>query len=96
MLTQAWMNGIAVTVVAGSLAAAWRAIRKPAEKAPKLTGDARQTDTRAKRRVAEPERDPRPWRIYLNEAEIARRKASKIAAASPPADKGSASAGSKR
>ena len=95
-MTQAWVIGIAVAVVAGSLAEAWRAIRKPAEKAPKLTGDARQTDARAKRRVAEPERDPRPWRIYLNEAEIARRKASKIAAASPPADKGSASAGSKR
>ena len=96
MLTQAWMNGIAVAVVAGSLAAAWRAIRKPAEKAPKLTGDARQTDTRAKRRVAEPERDPRPWRIYLNEAEIARREAIKNATAHRPADEGSASAGSKR
>ncbi|MGB9418614.1 MAG: hypothetical protein WCB58_20040 [Acidobacteriaceae bacterium] len=96
MLTQAWMNGIAVAVVAGSLAAAWRAIRKPAERAQKPTVNARKTDAQAKRRVAEPERDPRPWRIYLNEAEIARREASKIAAAHRPADEESASAGSKR
>jgi hypothetical protein len=90
------MNGIAVAVVAGSLAAAWRAIRKPAEKAPKPTEDARNRDAREKRRVGEPERDPRPWRIYLNEAEIARREASESAAAHRPADEGSASAGSKR
>lgn len=96
MLTQAWVNGIAVAVVGGSLAAAWRAIRKPAERAPKTTGDAWKTDARAERRVAEPERDPRPWRIYLNEAEIERREASKSAIARRPADEGSASAGSKR
>ena len=95
MLTQAWMNGIAVAVVAGSLAA-WRAIRKPTKRAPKPTEDARNRDAREKRRVAEPERDTRPWRIYLNEAEIARREASKSTAANRPADKGSASAGSKR
>jgi hypothetical protein len=96
MLTQAWMNGIAVAVVAGSLAAAWRVIHKPAEKAPKPSVDARKTVAQAKRRVAEPERDPRPWRIYLNEAEIARREAIKSATAHRPADEGSASAGSKR
>jgi hypothetical protein len=90
------MNGIAVAVVAGSLAAVWRAIRKPAERAPKPTKDARKSNARAKRRVTEPERDPRPWRIYLNEAEIARREASKDATAHRSADEGSASAGSKR
>jgi hypothetical protein len=93
MLTQAWTNGIAVAVVAGSLAAAWRATRKPAKRA-KPTEDAWKSDARVKRQVAKPERDPRPWRIYLNEAEIARREAVKSAAASRPADE--ASAGAKR
>ena len=97
MLTQAWVNGIAVAVVAGSLAAAWRAMRKRrnrAARAAKPTEEARKSATRAKRQVAEPQRDPRPWRVYLNEAEIARREAIKSAAARPPADE--ASAGSKR
>jgi hypothetical protein len=81
MLTQAWVNGIAVAVVAGSLAAAWHAMRKRRDRAAK-----RKTGVRAKRQVAEPERDPRPWRIYLNEAEIERREAIKKAAAPPPAE----------
>ena len=91
MLTHAWVDGIAVAVVAGGLTAAWRARRNRAAKAAK---DARKSGARAERRVAEPQRDPRPWRIYLNEAEIERREAIKRAAANPPADE--ASAGSKR
>jgi hypothetical protein len=84
-------------VVAGSLTAAWRATRKRrnrSAKAAKPTEEARKAGARAERRVAEPQRDPRPWRIYLNEAEIERREAIKRAAARPPADE--ASAGSKR
>ena len=97
MLTQAWVNGIAAAVVAGSLAAVWLAMRgrrNRAAKAANPTEDTPQSGTRAKRQVAEPQRDPRPWRIYLNEAEIERREAIKRAAANPPADE--ASAGSQR
>jgi hypothetical protein len=83
MLTHAWVNGIAVAVVAGSLAAAWYATRKRRDTAAKSAKGARKTAVRAERQVAEPERDPRPWRIYLNEAEIERREAIKKAAAPP-------------
>jgi hypothetical protein len=86
MLTQAWVNGIAVAVVAGSLAAAWHAMRKRRDRAAMPAQGARKTGVRAKRQVAEPERDPPPWRIYLNEAEIERREAIKKAAAPPPAE----------
>ena len=78
MLLQAWVNGIAIAVVAAILINAWLALRARAKHSTKPkevpSPVSIQKTPRSRTRVAS-NKDERRWALLRNEAEIARRRA---------------------
>ena len=88
MLTQAWMNGIAIAVVGAGLVNAWLAVRSPAKRAAKLKESSRQESSQPDssehaleaQALPDPEqtshtRESLRWAVLRNEEEIRRRQA---------------------
>jgi hypothetical protein len=88
MLTQAWMNGIAIAVVGAGLVNAWLAVRSPTKRAAKPKESSRQESSQPEssehaleaQALPDPERtihtrESLRWAVLRNEEEIRRRQA---------------------
>jgi hypothetical protein len=83
VLTQAWVNGIAIAVVAASLVNAWLAVRPQTKRAakPKVSSEQASSEHAVEAQaLPEPEgtihtRESLRWAVLRNEEEIHRRQA---------------------
>ena len=88
MLTQAWMNGIAIAVVGAGLVNAWLAVRSPTKRAAKPEESSRHESSQPDGSEHAPEGQALPdpeqtshtreslrWAVLRNEEEIRRRQA---------------------
>jgi hypothetical protein len=88
MLTQAWMNGIAIAVVGAGLVNAWLAVRSPTKRAakPKESSQQESSPPDSSKHALEAQALPDPeqtvhtreslrWAVLRNEEEIRRRQA---------------------